>query len=518
MLQKPLFSLCILNKNLHKINLFLFVSLSTLFSGCNGDITSNKAPKNVNSNSNQPSYMNTVTSETIPVAIIGGGVAGLTAAMYSANANVSSTVFEGPKPGGALAQSHSVRNWPGVIDAPGSKIVGDIKKQALEAGVIIKQEKVVSADFTTRPFVITTEELADASTRKTYKALTCVIAMGSEPNYLGIPGETGKDGYWGRGVGNCAVCEGSLYKNKNVAIVGGGDASIVEAGYLSDIVNNVTVYVRKDTFRAKDISARDRVLAKKNVKVVFETRVSEVMGDNNKVTHLHTENTKTGEKAKVDIDGLFLAIGSKPNTMLFEKQLELDADRFISLKNYQETSVPGVFAAGDICEKLWVQAIRASDQGYIAAMQAKKFLDSIGYDPIKIKENNNKPAKKEEQKEEIKHKVIELRSENDVTKYIHNNKSLVVIDFFATWCMPCQAMVPVLEKLAEHFGSKVTFVKINIQNSPVNLDALMARIKGEMFSAVPTFAFVKNGKYAGKVTGLREFAAFKRDIEARLNK
>src|SRR5579862_2605443 len=237
MLQNTLFSwFNSRSKTIHALNLFLLVFILSFVSSCDGHEHEEKKVKN---KIDSVALMQKVDAETIPVAIIGGGIAGLTAAVYAANANLPCTVFEGPKPGGALAQSHSVRNWPGIIDAPGAEIVGNIRKQAVETGVTIKQETVVSVDFTTRPFTIKTKNLLKTGKPKIYQALTCIIAMGSEPNYLGIPGETGPKGYWGRGVGNCAVCEGSLYKGKNVAIVGGGDASIVEAGYLSDIAKHV---------------------------------------------------------------------------------------------------------------------------------------------------------------------------------------------------------------------------------------------------------------------------------------
>jgi len=513
--------------NDHSIPFFLLFITVSFFSSCDG--AGPRSATQADQKVKISDFINKVDVTTIPVAVFGGGSAGLTAAVYASQANLACTVFEGPKPGGALAQSHSVRNWPGVIDAPGAEIVGNIRKQAELGGVDIKQEKVISVDLSTRPFVIQTEDL-NSGERKQYKALTCVIAMGSEPNYLGIPGETGPKGYWGRGVGNCAVCEGSLYKGKNVAVVGGGDAAIVEAGYLADIAEQVVVFVRKNHFRAKDMASRDRTLAKKNVKVVFNTKVTHVIGDESGVTHLGVENT-TGKKETMPVDGLFLAIGSRPNSDLFKNQLEIDEQGFVVLKSDQETSVPGVYAAGDICEKHWVQAVRAADQGYIAAMQAKKFLETIGYDAVKIKKKKEEPGPQEEQKQEeqkieetkelpddrAKHFAHEITNANDLEKHIFQNPLPVVIDFYTTWCGPCQVMAPHIEKLAKELNGKVTFVKINLQAGPIDVDKFVKRIKGDKVKAVPTFVFVKNGSYTGKVVGGRSFEDFKTEVKNNCN-
>ncbi|MFA6527702.1 MAG: FAD-dependent oxidoreductase, partial [Candidatus Babeliales bacterium] len=221
----------------------------------------------------------TYDSKALPVIILGGGIAGLTSALYCSQANIPCLVIEGPKPGGALSQSHSVRNWPGVIDLPGADIVGALKKQVTAAGITIVQEKVTSVDLSHRPFTVTTSATAQSDRYETRTANACVIAMGTEPNFLNIPGERGADGYWGRGITNCAVCEGSLCKGKKVAIVGGGDAAMVEAGYLADIAAHVTIFVRGKHLRAKDEKTKDRTLGKPNVSIMYETQVTRAEGD-----------------------------------------------------------------------------------------------------------------------------------------------------------------------------------------------------------------------------------------------
>ncbi len=320
--------------------------------------------------------------EMYPVIILGGGVAGLTAANYLAQANIPTVLIEGDTPGGALIQSHSVRNWPGVIDLPGATIIESLRKQAEASGVTLITGKATKIDLKKWPFEIEIE----AETRSIdhhIKALSCIIATGATPNYLGIPGETGLEGYWGRGVTNCAVCDGPLYKDLKVAIVGGGDAAITEASYLSSIAKQVTIFVRGETFRAKDHKKRDEVLALPNVAVAFHTKITEVLGDGNVVLEVKTHHNKTNETKTIPMDGVFLAIGSQPNTGLFKNQLGLDDLGHIVLKHEQQASIKGVFAAGDVCDPVFRQAVTSAGQGCKAALQTQKFLDDLGFKPKK---------------------------------------------------------------------------------------------------------------------------------------
>ncbi len=316
--------------------------------------------------------------EIYPIVILGSGVAGLTAANYLAQANIPTIIIEGETPGGALMQSHSVRNWPGVKDLPGKDIIDSLRQQAKGSGVRIIEGKAIKIDLKAWPFTIETESMTRAIPSE-IKTLSCIIATGATPNYLGIPGETGDNGYWGRGVTNCAVCDGPLYKDLNVAIVGGGDAAIAEASYLSSIAKHVTIFVRGDMFRAKDTKKRDEVLALPNVAVTFNTKITEVIGDGSMVTEIKTLNTKTNKTKKVNTDGVFLAIGSQPNTSMFKEQLTLDALGHVVLKNDQQTSRKGVFAAGDVCDPVFRQAVTSAGQGCKAALQAQKFLDDLGF-------------------------------------------------------------------------------------------------------------------------------------------
>lgn len=453
-----------------------------------------------------------------PAVVLGGGIAGLTAALYLAQANIPCVVIEGAKPGGALAQSHSVRNWPGQFDAPGARIVDQIKDQVIKNNVQIFQEEAIDIDFETWPYRVKTKQLSDGKIIER-SMLTCIVAMGAEPNYLGIPGETGSDGYWGRGVSNCAVCEGSLYSGKKVAVIGGGDAAIVEAGYLANIAQEVQILVRKDYFRAKDIKARDQVLGKPNVRVFFSTQAKEIKGDGDKVTQAIIENSKTLERKNIDIDGFFLAIGSQPKTSIFKNKLELDEQGYIVLKTHQATSRPGVYAAGDICDKVFVQAITSAGQACMAALQAKKFLDDIGFESAYygqktsdkvIDANDQEIAIRGEEENEKHGKPSGIR---DIARATARSPLPTVIKFYSDLCIPCQRMEPIFKDLARAYKGRVNFIEVNISQPPAPLKEIIKLIQAKEINTVPTFSLVQNGKEVNRLIGLRTREEFSLAIQ-----
>jgi thioredoxin reductase (NADPH) len=452
--------------------------------------------------------------QTTPVLILGAGMTGLSAAIYCVQGLIPCIILEGPKPGGALSQSHSVRNWPGVLDAPGADIIKSLKKQIDDPSVSILQDEVVSVDFSVWPRIVRAKD--QNQNIKQYKALTVIIGMGTEPNYLGVPGETGKDGYWGRGVGNCAACDGSLYGGKAVVIVGGGDASMTEAAYLADIAQKVIILVRKDNFRASDIRKRDSVLARPNVEVKFNTEINEILGDQTKVTGLKLYDNKNNSYSQIPIDGVFLAIGSKPNTSFFKGQLDLDERGFIKKGYYQETSVLGVFSGGDVSDPEFVQAMTASSDGCKAALQAIKFLKDIGFELAKAKPNLHKPGETShaEQKKEIRSietsqsqdtdSVREISSRSDFENLVLRSKKPVLLDIYSAWCVPCQQMMPIIHELANNFKDTVSVYKFNITNREFFADDLTSLVNGPQIQSVPTFLFIMNGKEVGRHVGAAE--------------
>ena len=463
----------------------------------------------------------TLDDQTYPVVILGGGVGGLTAALYCQQANIPCIVLEGPKPGGALGQSHSVRNWPSVEQAPGRTIVDGLAAQAAASGAVIRAEKAISVDFSVWPRVIETQAVNGAAVTRKIKALTVIIAMGTEPNYLGIPGEAGPDGYWGRGVSNCAVCEGSLYQNKDVVIIGGGDAAITEASYLAGIARQVTLLLRGDQFRAKDTRARDQVLALPNVTVRYTTTVQEIIGNGASVTGVVIQNSVTKATKKLATDGVFLAIGSRPNTGLFTDKLTLDNRQFITCYDHQETSVPGIYAVGDVCDNTFVQAVTAAGDGCKAALQAVKLVKSLGYEPAKVDVQANEapvekletPAKQPQVTPAPKTTVQEIFTETDFTKSVMQANKPVVIDLFATWCIPCQQMSPIIDTLAEDYAGTIAFVKINITGKILPLDKILHQLGSKPVQSVPTFLFIENGKEIGRLVGATSAPQFEQALK-----
>lgn len=390
-----------------------------------------------------------------PVVILGGGIGALTSALYLGRAELSPLVIEGKNPGGLLSQSHSVQNWPGEMEIDGSLLTEKMRKQADANGAKFVPEEVVSVDFSQRPFVITTRSVVGKKTHE-YLADCCIIAMGTQPNYLKVPGETGAKGYWGKGVSNCAICDGNLYKDKIVGIVGGGDAAVLEALYLSKIAKEVVVFVRKDKLRATEKKRVQALLEKPNVRIMYETQVAEIKGNGSQVTEVVLSQGR--KKTLFPLDGLFLAIGSTPNSRLFQGKLDLDASGYIVVQDGQQTSVEGVYAVGDIVDPVCKQAISASGDGAKAALAVQQVISDRNF--VAQKENTVKgkielPYVKE---------VIEIRSLEQFKKELETSDIPVLVDFYAPWCGPCKRISPALETSAAKLSGKVKFLKVNVDH------------------------------------------------------
>lgn len=391
------------------------------------------------------------TGIVVPSIVIGGGVGGGTAAIYLARAHFEPIVLEGSKPGGALAQSEGVENWPGVLKIRGSELMDQIRSQAIAAGADFREEEVISVDFSKRPFKIVTRQVDNPQELKTYLAMSCVIATGSNPNYLGVKGEKR---YWGEGVSNCAICDGSLYRDKRVGIVGGGDSAVLEALYLSNIAKKVDLFVRKDSLRATDETKKRALLNLPNVEIHYKTQVQEIVGDSEGVAGVVLQNRKI-----FPLDGLFLAIGSKPNTALFKGQLELDASGYIVLKDGQETSVPFVYAVGDAVDSLYRQAVTAAGAGSRAALAIQSKLSDQAPALLAAYRAQRDMEKTIADNQEVK--VIEITTAAQFEKELKSGSPLIV-DFYATWCGPCKRIAPILESSAKELEGKYKFLKVNV--------------------------------------------------------
>ena len=455
-----------------------------------------------------------------PVVIVGGGVAGLTAANYLLQANIPCIVLEGPKPGGALAQSDSVRNWPGVFNAPGVEITRTLKDQVVHNGGVVQAGTLTAIDSKQWPFVLTLRD--EAGSTQTIKTFSCIIAMGTEPNYLGIPGETGKDGYWGRGVTNCAVCDGALFKNKVVAVVGGGDSAMLEATYLAGLAKKVYVLMRRDVTRANDVRKINTLKAMSKVTFMYNTEVTAVRGNGEVVGDIEIINNKTKAVSKLSVDGLFLAIGSTPNTKLLQGQCDLDKAGYMCLITGQESSVHGLFAAGDVCDPNTKQAVTASAMGCSAALQAKTFLEERGYQPAQetvaaesaVVVEKKAPAVVGSKDKKDDTWVPKITSLSHARELIDNaaNK-LMVVDVYGDFCMPCRKMMPIVDELAQYYDHQVCFTKLDIASSTFDVNEFSQLVKTERIMQVPTFLFIKNGKVVQRSLGSMSKGEFAKLIE-----
>ena len=303
--------------------------------------------------------------ETVKVLIIGSGPAGYTAAIYTSRANLAPVLYEGIEPGGQLTTTTDVENFPGHPDGvTGPDLMDRMRRQAERFGADIRTGTITRVDLASRPFHVVVD-----GTRE-IKAETLIIATGASAKYLGLPSETK---FRGQGVSACATCDGFFYRKKDVAVVGGGDTACEEASYLASLCRKVYMIVRKPHLRASK-AMQQRVFDTPNIEVLFEHNTAEVLGDESGVTGALLRRNK-GTERKIDISGFFLAIGHHPNTELFSEQLALDAEGYVKVEpGTSKTSVEGVFAAGDVRDPHYRQAITAAASGCIAALDCERFL------------------------------------------------------------------------------------------------------------------------------------------------
>ena len=309
-----------------------------------------------------------------PLIILGSGPAGYSAAVYAARANLNPVIITGMEQGGQLMTTTDVDNWPGDNDGvQGPDLMERMKKHAERFDTKLIIDYIAEVDFSTRPL-----KLKGGSNSYTCDSL--IICTGASAMYLGLESE---EKFKGRGVSACATCDGFFYRNQKVAVIGGGNTAVEEALYLSNIASEVTLVHRRDELRSEKI-LRDKLLAKAengNIKLKWDTVLEEVLGDNAGVTGLRLKNVKTEASEDIDVHGVFIAIGHKPNTSIFEGQLEMEGG-YIKVKsgtagNATQTSVEGVYAAGDVMDHVYRQAITSASTGCMAALDAEKYMDEL---------------------------------------------------------------------------------------------------------------------------------------------
>ena len=305
--------------------------------------------------------------ETIKCLIIGSGPAGYTAAIYTSRANLQPVLYEGIEPGGQLTTTTDVENFPGYPDGvSGQQMMADMRRQAERFGTEIRTGTATRVDLASRPFHVVIDG------EKEIRAESLIIATGASARYLGLPSETK---FRGMGVSACATCDGFFYRKKDVAVVGGGDTACEEATYLASLCRKVYLIVRKPFLRASK-AMQERVFATPNIEVLFEHNTVEVLGDADGVTGVRVRNGEGAER-DIAISGFFLAIGHHPNTELFAGKLDMDENGYIrTAPDTSKTSVEGIFAAGDVRDPHYRQAIVAAGSGCIAALDCERFLAS----------------------------------------------------------------------------------------------------------------------------------------------
>jgi thioredoxin reductase (NADPH) len=301
------------------------------------------------------------------VVIIGSGPAGYTAAIYAARAMLEPVLIQGIQPGGQLTITTDVENYPGFADViQGPWLMEQMQKQAEHVGTRVVYDHVGKVDLKQRPFRL------ECDSGDIYLADSLIIATGAQARWLDLPSEQKFKGY---GVSACATCDGFFYKNKEVAVIGGGNTAVEEALFLTNFASKVTVVHRRDSFRAEKI-LQDRLFKHSKIEVIWDTTLDDVTGEENplKVKKVRLKNVKTGAVTEKAVDGVFIAIGHTPSSELFAGQLEMKPSGYIVTNSATATSVPGVFAAGDVTDDIYRQAVTAAGQGCIAALEAQKFL------------------------------------------------------------------------------------------------------------------------------------------------
>ncbi|MFS8858335.1 thioredoxin-disulfide reductase [Synechococcus sp. H55.7] len=463
------------------------------------------------------------------VVIIGSGPAGFTAAIYAGRANLKPVVFEGFQaggiPGGQLMTTTEVENFPGFPEGiSGPQLMKNMRAQAQRWGAELYPEDVTFVDLSQRPFVVRSDE-------REVRTHSLIIATGATAKRLHLPGE---ETYWNRGMSACAVCDGAMpmFKGVELVVIGGGDTACEEATYLTKFGSHIHMLVRSGKMRASK-AMQDRVLNHPKITVHWHTEAVEVLGDGQRLTGVKVRNNQTGEIREMAVGGLFYAIGHKPNTDLFTGQLELDEVGYIVTRpGSVATSVEGVFAAGDVQDHEFRQAITAAGTGCMAAMLAERWLSEHGLaqEYHVLPQSHPKPssAAAPPEAELAEESAVEEASfaENGhedldfsktchegsyaLRRLYHESNRLLMVKYTAPTCAPCHALRPILNKVIEEFADKLHVVEIDIEKDPEIAEA------GGV-ACTPTVQFFKNKELVAQVVGVKPKSHYREVIQANLS-
>jgi thioredoxin reductase (NADPH) len=440
------------------------------------------------------------------VVIIGSGPAGYTAAIYAARANLKPFMFEGYEagglPGGQLMTTTEVENFPGFPDGiTGPELMDNMKAQAVRWGAELVTEDVIAADFSQRPFVIRSEE-------REVKAHTVIIATGATAKRLGLPSE---ERLWSRGISACAICDGAtpIFKNESLAVIGGGDSAAEEAVYLTKYGSHVNLLVRTETMRASK-AMQDRVLNNPKITVHWQTVAEDVYGDE-RLEGLKVRNVTTGEMKELPVRGLFYAIGHRPNTGLFAGQLHLDDTGYIKTQpGSVATNIEGVYAAGDVQDHEYRQAITAAGTGCMAALLAERWLSEHHL----IQEFHQQGSEKSTPEAKAEYKQAE-GFDPGTTRHVggyalrrlyHESDRPILVKYASPTCGPCHTLKPILSKVVDEFEGKIHYVEIDIVD-----DADVAESAG--ITGTPTVQLFRDKALVGEFKGMKQKSQYREMIE-----
>jgi thioredoxin reductase (NADPH) len=479
--------------------------------------------------------MQSAASETIEnVVIIGSGPAGYTAAIYAGRANLKPLMFEGQQmggvPGGQLMTTAEVENFPGFPEGiTGPELMARIRAQAARWGAELHTEDVIRVDLSVRPFVVT-------STDRTVRSHSIIIATGATARRLGLPSEPT---YWNAGMSACAICDGAspLFKNVPLVIIGGGDTAAEEAVYLTKYATQVHMLVRTDQLRASK-AMQDRVLNNPKITIHWNTEAVDVFGEGGFLRGVKVRDRVTQTERDISARGLFYAIGHDPNTHLFEGQLTLDSTGYIvTHAGSVATSVEGVYAAGDVQDHEYRQAITAAGTGCAAALLAERYLSMKGLEvefhqttAIAVETANETanetasetatPTPPATAAETPAKSMVTTSANFDVnaTRYVggfalrklyHETDRLIMVKYASPSCGPCHSLSPILSKVVDEFHGRIHYIEIDITEDPE-----IAESAGVM--GTPTIQFFKNKDKVGEMIGVKQKSQYREMIETHL--
>lgn len=443
------------------------------------------------------------------LVIIGSGPAGYTAAIYAGRANLKPIVFEGYQmggiPGGQLMTTTEVENFPGFPEGiTGPQLMDRMKAQAARWGAQLITEDVTSVDLSQRPFIVRSQD-------QEIRTHSIVIATGATAKRLNLPGE---QEYWNQGISACAICDGAtpIFKNVELAVIGGGDTAAEEAVYLTKYGSHVHLLVRSDKLRASK-AMQERVLNHPKITIHWQTEATAAYGEGGFLRGLKIKNNATGEEGDLEVNGLFYAIGHTPNTQIFQGQIDLDSVGYVVVKpGSVETSVEGVYAAGDVQDHEFRQAISAAGTGCMAAMLAERWLSASGLAQEYTQAESEQPpvetepeSPKADTEATFDVDAVRHRGSYALRKLYHDSDRLLVVKYVSPTCGPCHMLKPILDKVVDEFEGQVHFIEIDIEEDPEIAES--AGVIG-----TPTLQLFKDKAKVGELRGVKQKSQYRQLI------